>query len=249
MRLRALLAAPSATDPPLVLDADLRPEGRNGPLVRTLAAYRAYYARWSAVWEAQALLRARFCAGDATLGERFTAVIDPIRYPASVGPADVLEIRRLKGRVDAERLPRGADPTNHAKLGRGGLADIEWTVQLLQLSHGHAVAGLRTTRTCRRWRPRATRGCSRRRSTTRWSRPGGSPTAVRNAVMLAQDKPGDELPHPGVQRGIALRAVGRILGYPPGFDPGRVLDDYRRPPAAPAGWWSRSSTASEPIAG
>ena len=65
--LRRLLGMP-APDPPLGVDADLRPEGRQGPLVRSLAAYAQYYARWSKVWEAQALLRARFVAGDAGAG-------------------------------------------------------------------------------------------------------------------------------------------------------------------------------------
>src|SRR5581483_5161266 len=99
-------------------------------------------------WEAQALLRARFVAGDADLGARFIAMIDPVRYPAGgIAPADLVEIRRLKGRVDSERLPRGADPTTHTKLGRGGLADVEWTIQLLQLQHAHAVPALRTPST------------------------------------------------------------------------------------------------------
>ncbi|MCL2780436.1 MAG: bifunctional [glutamine synthetase] adenylyltransferase/[glutamine synthetase]-adenylyl-L-tyrosine phosphorylase, partial [Actinomycetia bacterium] len=146
-RLRALLSAPSA-DPPLLIDADLRPEGRRGPLARSLASYARYYRQWSAPWEAQALLRARIAAGDRALGDRFLALIDPVRYPAGgLSPADVAEIRRIKGRVDAERLPRGADPATHLKLGRGGLADVEWTIQLLQLWHGHEVAALRTTST------------------------------------------------------------------------------------------------------
>ena len=147
-RLRALLSAPSSTDPPLGIDADLRPEGRNGPLVRSLASYAQYYERWSSPWEAQALLRARFGAGDAELGQRFIAMIDPVRYPADgITASDLIEIRRLKGRVDAERLPRGADPSTHTKLGRGGLADIEWTMQLLQLQHAGRIEALRTTRT------------------------------------------------------------------------------------------------------
>ena len=139
--LRRLLAVPSA-DPPLVVDADLRPEGRQGPLVRTLASYQAYYDRWSHVWESQALLRAEPLAGDVELGERFVALIDPIRYPESgLDAAAVREIRRIKARVEAERLPRGVDPARNTKLGPGGLADVEWTVQLLQLQHAAAVPG------------------------------------------------------------------------------------------------------------
>src|SRR5439155_6125440 len=95
-----------------------------------------------------ALLRARYVAGDAEVGARFVALADGVRYPAQgLTREQVTEIRRIKARVDSERLPRGADPVTHTKLGRGGLADVEWTVQLLQLRHGHAVDGLRTTRT------------------------------------------------------------------------------------------------------
>ena len=66
---------------PLDLDADLRPEGRNGPLVRSLDAYAAYYRRWSLSWEAQALLRARGVAGSHKLIERFIELADGVRYP------------------------------------------------------------------------------------------------------------------------------------------------------------------------
>ena len=138
-------AACSSCPPPTrrsLVDADLRPEGKSGPLVRSLESYAAYYRRWSSAWESQALLRADPVAGDEDLGRRFVELIDPLRYPAD-GLSDeaVREIRRLKARMEAERMPRGADPTTHAKLGRGGLADVEWTVQLLQLQHGAAVDG------------------------------------------------------------------------------------------------------------
>ena len=133
--LRRLLAIPGP-EPPLAVDADLRPEGRNGPLVRTLPSYAEYYARWSQPWEAQALTRAVPAAGDGELGERFEALVDPVRWPKRGLPESAArEIRRIKARVEAERLPRGADPHRHLKLGRGGLSDVEWTVQLLQLRH------------------------------------------------------------------------------------------------------------------
>jgi glutamate-ammonia-ligase adenylyltransferase len=146
-RLRSLLGS-VGPEPVLEVDADLRPEGRSGPLARSFGSYAEYYARWSLVWESQALLRARPVAGDAGLGERFVALVDPLRYPAGgLDAAGVREVRRIKARVEAERLPRGVDPTRHLKLGRGGIADVEWTAQLLQLQHAHAVPGLRTTST------------------------------------------------------------------------------------------------------
>jgi glutamate-ammonia-ligase adenylyltransferase len=223
--LSALLAAPTSTDPPLVLDADLRPEGRSGPLSRSLASYERYYARWSAAWEAQALLRARPVAGDADLGRRFVALIDRVRYPeGGLSAGDLLEIRRLKGRVDSERLPRGADPSTHTKLGRGGLADVEWTVQLLQMSHGAQLPELRTTRTLAALAAAQSAGLLEAAQAERLATAWQWATRVRNAIMLVRDKPGDQLPTGGVD----LSAVARVLGYPPGGDPGQVIDDYRR---------------------
>jgi glutamate-ammonia-ligase adenylyltransferase len=223
-RLRGLLAAPS-TDPPLVVDANLRPEGRNGPLVRSLASYAGYYQRWSSPWEAQALLRARFAVGDVGLGERFIALIDTVRFPADgIGPEDLAEIRRLKSRVEIERLPRGADPSTHLKLGRGGLADIEWTVQLLQLAHGHRIAALRTPRTLAALAAAADAGLLGPDDAEALAEAWRLAGHARNAVMLVRDKADDQLP----SQGLALVGVGRALGYPAGFDPGQLVDDYRR---------------------
>ena len=140
--------AGAGPDPVLELDAGLRPEGKNGPMVRTLEGYRSYYERWSAGWESQALLRARPVAGDTELGERFVQLVEPLRWPeGGIDRAAVREIRKLKARMEAERLPRGADPRTHLKLGLGGLTDVEWVVQLIQLQHAHEHPGLRTTGT------------------------------------------------------------------------------------------------------
>ncbi|GAA1642093.1 bifunctional [glutamine synthetase] adenylyltransferase/[glutamine synthetase]-adenylyl-L-tyrosine phosphorylase [Kribbella alba] len=220
---RRLLALPGA-DPALVVDADLRPEGRQGPLVRTLASYASYYARWSAVWEAQALLRADPLCGDPELCEAFRELIDPLRYPADgIRERDVMEIRRIKARVDAERLPRGADPATHTKLGRGGLADIEWTVQLLQLREAHRVPGLRTTRTLGALRAAVEAGLVEPRDAEVLERAWKTATRIRNAIMLVRGRPSDSLPRdPG-----DLAAVAQICGYPPG-ETSRFSDDYRR---------------------
>ncbi|GAA4992278.1 bifunctional [glutamine synthetase] adenylyltransferase/[glutamine synthetase]-adenylyl-L-tyrosine phosphorylase [Pseudonocardia tropica] len=223
-RVRRLLGSPSP-DPALPVDADLRPEGRSGPMVRTLASYREYYARWGEVWEAQALLRARPIAGDRTLGREFTALVDPIRYPADgVSAASVSEIRRIKARVDAERLPRGADRTTHTKLGLGGLADVEWTVQLLQLQHAGDVPELRTPSTLHGLHEAAQAGLISAGDAAELEEGWRTATAARNAIMLVKGKPGDQLPRSGRE----LAAVAVALGYPAGGDPGEFLDDYKR---------------------
>ena len=116
--MRRLLAQP-APDPPLVVDPGLRPEGRAGPLVRTLASYRAYYERWSLAWEAQALLRAEPAAGDRELGERFRVLADEFRYPAGgISAASVLEIRRLGPRAAAARRGAGGCPPDRRARAR-----------------------------------------------------------------------------------------------------------------------------------
>ena len=138
----------SGPDPQLTVDADLRPEGKNGPLVRSLESYRTYYERWALTWEFQALLRATPIAGSHELADDFVALIDPLRWPAAGLTASQLrDIRTLKARMEAERLPRGADPRTHIKLGRGGLSDVEWTVQLAQLQHARHHPALRVTGT------------------------------------------------------------------------------------------------------
>ncbi|MET9295997.1 bifunctional [glutamine synthetase] adenylyltransferase/[glutamine synthetase]-adenylyl-L-tyrosine phosphorylase [Streptomyces sp. NPDC003077] len=221
--MRRLLQLPSA-DPPLPIDADLRPEGKSGPLVRSLASYAAYYRRWSKVWESQALLRAEPVAGDPDLGRRFLDLVDPLRYPAEgLGEDAVREIRRLKARMETERLPRGADPTTHTKLGRGGLSDVEWTVQLLQMRHAHTVPGLRTTRTREALAAAHAAGLLGAEETRILDEAWITATRVRNGVMLVRGRPGDTFPSDPRE----LAAVGRYLGYEEGHV-GEMLDDYRR---------------------
>ncbi|MEV5779635.1 bifunctional [glutamine synthetase] adenylyltransferase/[glutamine synthetase]-adenylyl-L-tyrosine phosphorylase [Streptomyces sp. NPDC052287] len=221
--MRRLLQVSSA-DPPLLIDADLRPEGKSGPLVRSLKSYEAYYRRWSLVWESQALLRAEFVAGDEDLGRRFIELVDPLRYPAEgLGEDAVREIRRLKARMESERMPRGADPTLHTKLGRGGLSDVEWTVQLFQLRHGWDEPGLRTTRTREALAAACAAGLVSGEDAAILDEAWVLATRVRNAVMLVRGRAGDTFPSDGRE----LAAVGRYLGYGPGHV-GDMLDDYRR---------------------
>ncbi|MBE9373194.1 bifunctional [glutamine synthetase] adenylyltransferase/[glutamine synthetase]-adenylyl-L-tyrosine phosphorylase [Saccharopolyspora sp. HNM0983] len=223
-QVRRLLGAPSQ-DPALEVDIDLRPEGRQGPLVRTLDSYLTYYDRWGDVWEFQALLRARPVAGDPDLGERFCRSIDRLRYPdGGLEEAKAREIRRIKARVDSERLPRGADPATHTKLGRGGLADVEWTLQLLQLQHAHRYPELRTPSTVDGLRAAVRAGLLDEDEAEELVAAWTLAMRVRNAVMLVRGKPGDQLP----TKARELSAVAAALGYPSSVDTGEVVDDYMR---------------------
>lgn len=125
------------------IDAGLRPEGKNGPLARSLDAYREYYARWSQPWEHQALLKARVVAGDRDLGAEFLAATWDYKYPERLELSAVKEIRHLKARMERERIPKGVDPRRHMKMGPGGMADIEFAAQLLQLTYARRVEYLR----------------------------------------------------------------------------------------------------------
>ena len=219
--LRRLLTAP-ALDPPLGIDADLRPVGRQGPLVRSLGAYQQYYARWSRVWEAQALLRARFVCGDETLGREFERLADTMRYPSGgLTREQVIEIRRIKARVETERLPRGADPNTHAKLGRGGLSDVEWAVQLMQLRHAYALPDLRRTQTLEALTAELKAGLVGNVDAAAMEAGWTLAAQVRNALTLVRGRPTDQLPRHGVE----LAGTVQLLG---GGDPGEFVDRYLR---------------------
>ncbi len=221
--LRRLLSLP-APDPPLLIDPSLRPEGRQGPLVRTLASYRAYYRRWSVPWEAQALLRAEPIAGDAALGVEFTALADEFRYPSGgIDAASIMEIRRLKARMEAERIPRGTDPALHLKLGPGGLADVEWVAQLFQLRHAYATPSLRTTRTLGALDAAVTAGLLAAPDRDVLASAWQLAARIRDSMMLVRGRASDVMPTGPAE----LSAVGALLGYGPG-ESRALLDDHRR---------------------
>lgn len=221
--MRSLLMAPSP-DPELLIDADLRPEGKNGPMVRSFDSFANYYARWSAGWETQALLRASFAAGDEQLGENFIQMIDAIRYNNSgLSQESLLEIRKLKSRMESERMPRGIDPGLHIKLGPGGLSDVEWVVQILQMQNAAMHPQLRTTRTIEALRAaRELKLISKSDAQVlidAWT----LCTKVRNAIVLIKGRTSDVVP----KDILDLSRIAQLLGYGPRA--GQVLmDDYRK---------------------
>lgn len=208
--------------PPLTLDLDLRPEGRDGPLVRTLGSYRAYYARWGETWEQQALLRAAHGAGDEELSERFLEQVRPLRWPADLTDSAVQQIRRLKARMESERLPRGIDRKRHLKLGPGGLADVEWTVQLIQLRHAHAIEGLRTTRTLPALAAALEAGLVEADDAEALEAAWRLASRVRDRVMMVRGKDADVLP----QGHRDLAAVSMLLTGETGAS--HLIDHYHR---------------------
>ncbi len=208
---------------PLDLDIGLRPEGKNGAIVRSIESYRAYYERWSLTWEAQALLRSRRVVGDVGVLAEFEKLTDDVRYPAQIGEADIREIKRIKARVEAERLPQAADPSRHLKLGRGSLSDVEWLVQLWQLQHGHRVEGLRTTSTLRALAAAESDGLLTSSDAAKLRDAWLLASRARSAMTLWTAKTGDMLPTDRQQ----LEGVARLLEYPPG-SASRLEEDYLR---------------------
>ena len=128
------------------IDARLRPEGENGQLARSLEGYERYYAERGQLWERQALLKRRFVAGDPDVGNRFLQLADRWCYQPEFSEAEAEEIRAMKRRIEAERLGAGSKARD-VKLGAGGLSDIEFTVQLMQLQHGFGRTSIRDNRT------------------------------------------------------------------------------------------------------
>ena len=194
------------------LDLDLRPEGKNGPIVRSIDSYASYYERWAGTWESQALLRARVISGEQSVRSEFLALIDRYRYPKQIDATAVTEIRRIKARVEIERLPLGADPTRHLKLGRGSISDVEWLVQLLQLKHAFANPKLQTPHTLEAVAQLEAVGLVEASDATVLRQAWRLASVIRSALMLSLNKRIEVLPLDRKQ----LESVARLLGYPRG---------------------------------
>jgi glutamate-ammonia-ligase adenylyltransferase len=146
-RLRQLLSA-VGPEPALPVAADLRPEGRNGPLARSLAGYLEYWERYAELWEFQSLLRARHVAGDDQLGRRFVLNAADFAYPPDGITVDrVGEIRRMRERMERERVKPPEAAKFHFKLGVGSLADVQFAVEVSLMRVGGSHPEVRTNRT------------------------------------------------------------------------------------------------------
>ena len=232
MGLRRFVAGATPAERIWTIDLDLRPEGKQGPVARSVEAYAAYFQRWAHVWERQAMLRARPVAGDRDVAQRFMALLEEFVWEPGLSADDDREIRRTKARIERERIPPGEDPAFHLKLGRGSLSDVEWTVQLLQLRTGDPLA-VDDGRPRRAW---SSSGVARRRRRRRARR--------RLPVLRGHPQPAV----PGRQRarrrpapaGLDAAAVPRPLA---GDDAvGRCARTTAGSPAAPAASSSACST-------
>jgi glutamate-ammonia-ligase adenylyltransferase len=128
------------------IDLRLRPEGDAGPLCCSLESYENYYTEWGQTWERMMLIKARGVAGDEGLAAEFLEMIQPFRFPPSLS-ADVLrEVAAVKDRIENEVV--GADELErNVKLGRGGIREIEFIAQSLQILHAGKLPFLQTAQT------------------------------------------------------------------------------------------------------
>lgn len=194
------------------LDLDLRPEGKNGPIVRSIDSYAAYYKRWAGTWESQALLRARLISGESGIRDGFVELINQYRYPKKIEQSAIVEIRRIKARVEVERLPQGADPKRHLKLGRGSISDVEWLVQLLQLKHASKYPEIQTPHTLLALDQIEAVGLMTHSDARVLLEAWLISSKIRSAAMLYLNKRTDVLP---VER-HQLEGIARLIGYPRG---------------------------------
>ena len=197
------------------LDLSLRPEGRKGSLARSLKAFEGYYDRWAQVWERQALTRGRVVAGDPEVGARFAEIARHFVWDKGLSDDDAREIRRMKARVERERVPAGEDPQFHLKLGPGSLSDVEWTVQLLQLR-----TGIRAEGTLEALGSLTSAGALGTDDANVLAEAYRFCEATRNRLYLVRGRPGDSLPPPGHHLTVLARSLGMTAP--------ELRDQYRR---------------------
>lgn len=221
--LRNILQGPLTLEPKIMVDLDLRPEGKDGPLVRSLESCEKYYRQWASTWEHQALLRARFAAGSKELADALlNGVVNELRYAANpLSESQLAEIRKLKARMEAERLPRGVSRDRHLKLGRGGLSDVEWTVQLMQLQYASKHESLRVVGTMQALKALQSEHFISDEDTEVLSRCWHMCSAVRNANFLWSGSMAraDIIPTDS----YSLGGIATYLGYEP--NQGRVFEN------------------------
>ncbi|MEY3734359.1 MAG: Glutamate-ammonia-ligase adenylyltransferase, partial [Actinomycetota bacterium] len=203
------------------VDAALRPEGKQGALVRTLASHVGYYERWAKTWEFQALLKARPAAGDRALGEAYVDSVSPFVWSAADGADFVSDVQRMRQRVEDHIPAREAD--RQLKLGRGGLRDVEFSVQLLQLVHGRSDVMLRSPSTLVALEALATWGYVGREDGATLGAAYRFLRSFEHRIQLHELRRSHIVP----EDEAALRRIGRSLGFR--TDPvAELTEEWRR---------------------
>jgi glutamate-ammonia-ligase adenylyltransferase len=191
------------------VDAALRPEGKSGPLTRSLDSYLEYYSRWGEHWEHQALIKARPVAGDLELAQALVDATRAVAFPDKLSAEALAQVRHLKARMEKERVPKGTDPRRHLKLGPGGIADVEFAVQLLQRRHGAAHPELRTPGTMDALQVAVERDLVTAEDARRLTEAFVFLMSLRNRLFFLFSKPVDALP----TKPEDIEALGIAMGF------------------------------------
>jgi glutamate-ammonia-ligase adenylyltransferase len=202
------------------VDAGLRPEGKNGPLVRTLASHFAYYQKWAKTWEFQALLKARPAAGDLEIGQQFVDGLSSLIWGVGDRAGFVEEVQEMRRRVE-DHIP-AKDAARNLKLGVGGLRDVEFAVQLLQLVHGKSDETLRVQSTLSALRALATGGYIGREDGEALGQTYGWLRTLEHRIQIQKMQRTHLVPEADSE----LRRIGRSMGY--ATNPATELKDQWR---------------------
>jgi glutamate-ammonia-ligase adenylyltransferase len=204
-------------------DPDLRPEGRSGPLARSMAAYLEYWERYGKTWEFQSLLKARQVGGDRTLGRRFARAAEDFAYPQALPVEKVAEIRRMRVRIEEERVRPPDARRFHFKLGYGGLADVQFAVELSLLRHGGEHPDVRRRHTLDALEALARERLIEDSVSLALGEAYVFLSEIKNALEIDRRLHAEALP-PSLEGQVAL---ARRLGYEE-FPRAAFLEDYRR---------------------
>ncbi len=210
--------------PPYEIDTDLRPEGSRGALVLSLKGYQDYFETRGKIWEQQAMTRARFIAGSPEVGKKFIQLAHNFTYRPKLEYGSLIEISRLRDRMETE-LAQESRKGIDVKLGAGGLADIEFSVQVLQLMHGFRNPKLRSGNTFENIQLLSNYGILDHSQAANLGRHYHFLRNVECALRLMSEQYSSHLP----QDEQALAVLARLLGYADSpEEAGTFMEDYKK---------------------
>jgi glutamate-ammonia-ligase adenylyltransferase len=209
---------------PYEIDTDLRPEGSRGELVLSLQGYKDYFEARGKIWEQQAMTRARFITGSAEVGKKFIQLAHNFAYRPKLEYGSLIEISRLRDRMETELAQESKKGIN-VKLGAGGLADIEFSVQVLQLMHGHRNPKLRNGNTFENIQLLSNYGIMDDRLATNLGKHYHFLRNVECALRLLSEQYSSHLP----KDEEALAVLARLLGYSDSPEEAKAfMEDYKK---------------------
>jgi glutamate-ammonia-ligase adenylyltransferase len=209
---------------PYEIDTDLRPEGSQGTLVLSLQGYEDYFNTRGKIWEQQAMTRARFIAGSPEVGEKFIQLAHNFTYRSKLEYGSLIEISRLRDRMETELAQESRKGIN-VKLGAGGLADIEFSVQVLQLMHGYRNPKLRGGNTFENIQLLSNYGILDDRQAANLGKHYYFLRNVECALRLLSEQYSSHLP----KDEQALTILARLLGYSDSSGQAAAfMEDYKR---------------------